>query len=64
MAKGYFYSPATSFELPKLIWFLERDFAKQWEQFPEGFILKALRLSDSFELYRRKDIFIKLNHLS
>lgn len=52
-AVSYFYKSDAKFTLKQLISWIERDFAKQWTAFPEGFVEKVLRNATEFLV--RKD---------
>ncbi len=49
-ACSYFYNARITYPLSQLISFLEREFAYQWQGFPEGFIKKVLQQSPHFRV--------------
>lgn len=57
-ALSYFYHEKIVYPLKTLIHLLEREFAKRWETFPEGFIEKSLRLSPCLRVRREFGCFL------
>lgn len=53
--RSYFYHPHLKYRLSDLISWLEREFAREWRDFPEGFLVKLLRLSHEFLVWKAKD---------
>ena len=49
-ACSYFYRAQTVYPLDQLVGYLEKEFARLWQGFPDGFILKILRLSPCFRV--------------
>lgn len=54
-AQTYFYKPYLSYDLSELILWIEREFARDWEGYSEGFIEKALRLSPRFRVRKGEE---------
>ena len=57
-ALTYFYKEGICYKMGELKLFLMREFAKNWQGFPEGFIEKTLRLSPQFSVRKSEN-----NHL-
>jgi hypothetical protein len=51
-AKSYFYKPGVYYTLIELVALLEKEFAKNWIGFREGYLKKVLKLSTHFEVSR------------
>lgn len=49
---SYFYKPSVYYPLNELIRLLEKEFAKSWTGFADGYIEKILRLSPSFQIIK------------
>ena len=57
---SYFYKPDAMYPLEQLIRFLERDFAMNWQGFPQGFIERTLRLSSKFSVRKGTRGFLEV----
>ncbi len=62
-ALSYFYSPSSKYSLEELRQWMQREFAKQWQGFPEGTVEKVLTLSPAFYVWKNPhgQIEIKLS---
>lgn len=51
-AHSYYYLPTLHYPLSTLVSLVEREEARNWQGFPEGFVEKAIRLASSFHCRR------------
>jgi hypothetical protein len=49
-ASSYFYKSSTYYPLDELVRWINRELAKEWEGFPEGYVEKVLSVSSNFHL--------------
>jgi len=54
-AQTYFYDPSCRYPFHQLISWLEREFAIEWENYPQSFITKCLISSPRFSLLKTSD---------
>lgn len=54
-ARSYFYHSRVRYNLDVLSEILEREFAKVWQGFPDGFLVKVLRLSPDFRVRKGEE---------
>lgn len=54
-AHSYFGSLQHEYALDDLSIYLEREFSRLWQGFPEGFVAKVLRMTPSFSVYKGKN---------
>ena len=57
---SYFYNLGITYPLDELLSFVARESTRMWWDYPEGFVEKVLRISDSFELFRNKQGVLEL----
>ncbi len=54
-AKSFFYREDCRYPFHKLMFWLEQEFARNWESYPASFIEKSLTVSSAFALYKNED---------
>lgn len=59
-ASTYFYKKEACYKLKNLVSYLEREFAKEWEGFPDGCIEKILRISSKFIIYKNRSGLLEI----
>jgi hypothetical protein len=50
--QSYFYRPNVRYTLQELLGYVEREAARRWQSYEEGFVEKALRLSSQYRVFK------------